>query len=228
MYTIFGEIGTRILAKHAGGGDHPSEFECLGQQWYLLPEVFAPSQTASTALFAEWLPYPTEGSFLEVGSGTGVIAVIAAQRGCASVTALDIGLPAVANTTANVVRYGVGDRVRVLHSDLFAALHESERFDMIFWNSNVVEAPSTFKYRRDLERAICDPDYAAHGRYLREGVKWLAPNGRLLLGFNSLGNQGRLYELAGQAGLQISTLNRSISEAAGIPVEYQLLELRPV
>ncbi|MGO1079213.1 methyltransferase [Inquilinus sp. CA228] len=227
MYTIFGDIGTKLIAKHGGGDGLSAEFKLLGRQWYLLPEVFAPPHTASTALFAEWLPYPIGGRFLEVGSGAGVIAVVAAQRGCASVTALDIGLSAVANTVANVVRHGVSDRVRVLHSDLFEALHESERFDMIFWNSNFVEAPETFEYRRDVERAICDPGYAAHGRYLREGGKWLTPNGRLLLGFSSLGNQGRLQELARQAGLQVSVLNRFAGQSAGISVEFQLLELRP-
>ena len=36
----------------------------------------------------------------------------------------------------NAELHGVGDRMRVLHSDLFDALEPGERFDLIFWNSN--------------------------------------------------------------------------------------------
>lgn len=219
--------GQALVERH-GGVARLTEFELLGRVWTLLPEVFAPIHTKSTELFSTWLPYPVGGSVLEIGSGTGVTAVTAALRGCASVVAADISAAAVQNTGANVSRHGVGDRVRFLHSDLFEAIDPAERFDLIFWNSNVIEAPAEFEYTRDLEWAFFDRDYAAHRRYLRQGPQRLTPTGRMFLGFNNLGNVPVLNAIAAEAGLEVAVANRQLGNAGDMPVEFLLLELVPM
>jgi release factor glutamine methyltransferase len=118
-----------------------------------------------------------------MGSGTGVTAVSAALAGCLRVTALDISSAAVQNTRRNVVRHGVVDRMDVRHSDLFDALSADERFDLIYWNSNFVEAPSDFVNASDLHHAFFDPGYETHRRYLLQAPYHLSERGRLLLGF---------------------------------------------
>ncbi|GGZ15227.1 hypothetical protein GCM10010387_04410 [Streptomyces inusitatus] len=218
------EIGRRLAARHRSLEERPKEFELLGRSWDLLPGVFAPVWTTSTEVFSAWLPYPPGGSFLEIGSGTGVTAVMAALSGCAQVTAVDITEPAVRNTRLNTARHHVADRVRVLRGDLFDALGGDDRFDMIFWNSNVVEAPERFAYEDDIQPAIFDPGYAAHARYLRHGPRHLTEEGRLLLGFNSLGNLDRLNRLAAERGLRTVT-RHSVSRRAGdFAVDFLLLE----
>jgi ribosomal protein L11 methyltransferase len=50
---------------------------------------------------------------LDVGTGSGILAIVAARLGVASVTALDLDPDAVAAAAANAARNGVAERVRV-------------------------------------------------------------------------------------------------------------------
>jgi len=70
-------------------------------------------------------------SVLDVGCGSGVLAVAAALLGAASVTAVDISPAAIAATTANAVRNQVGKRV-VVSGTPVAEL--TDRFDVIVAN----------------------------------------------------------------------------------------------
>jgi release factor glutamine methyltransferase len=211
-----------LLSKHEQI-EKPGTFTMLEREWDLLPGVFAPIFTGASSLFARWVPYPKGGSFLEVGSGTGLIAVSAALAGCDPVVAVDITEEAVRNTASNARRHGVADRVRALVSDLYDGL-PGQRFDMIFWNSNFVEVPATYTYATPLEQAVFDPDYATHRRYLAQASQHLTARGRLLLGFSSMGRLARLQDVAAELGRDVVVLTNEVRD---VPhrVEYQLLEL---
>ncbi|OLE20075.1 MAG: methyltransferase [Catenulispora sp. 13_1_20CM_3_70_7] len=225
MDTKSSDRALSLYQRHLDTGAVPDRFSLLGQEWELLGGVFSPSFTPVTELFTTWLPYPVGGSFLEMGSGAGVTAVTAAQKGCAAVTALDISATAVANTGRNAELHGVADRVRALRSDMFDALGPDERFDLIFWNSNFVEMDTDFVNATDLHHAFFDPGYRAHRRYLAEAPGRLTDGGRLLLGFADIGNTAKLRTLGAEAGLTIDVLRAERRELE-IPIEFQLLELR--
>lgn len=216
--------GKDLMRRHLEREYAPVSFPLLGREWTLLPDVFAPTLTPVTELFSSWIPYPVGGTFLEVGSGAGVTAVVAAEAGCTAVTALDISPAAAENTRLNVRRHRVGDRVRVLRSDLFDALAPEERFDVIFWNSNFVEPPPGFVNESDFHHAFFDPDYSAHRRFVSEGPGRLTATGRLLLGFSDLGSRDLLDELCAEAGLELVTLCAETRQRE-IRIEFQLLEL---
>ncbi|MEV4053567.1 methyltransferase [Amycolatopsis sp. NPDC049688] len=218
------DVGNALTTRHGAEAARSSEFELLGRAWTLLPGVFAPTLTMSTALFTEWLPYPVNGSFLEVGTGAGVTAVSAALRGCASVTAADISAAAADNARVNAERHGVSDRVRVLRTDLFDAIEPGTRYDVIFWNSNVINAPDEFAYTDDLQWAFFDRHYDTHRRYLAQAGRFLNPGGRLFLGFNSLGDWVTLTELAREAGFEVRTERTTQGQVGDFPVEISLLE----
>ena len=173
-----------------------------------------------------WIPYPVGGTLLEMGSGTGVTAVSAALAGCLRVTALDISSAAVQNTQRNAERHGVADRVDVRHSDLFDALSAGERFDLIYWNSNFVEAPSDFVNASDLHHAFFDPGYETHRRYLLQAPYHLSERGRLLLGFSDLGSWEHLRTACSAAGLTAEVLRAQRCQLE-TSIEFQLVELRP-
>jgi release factor glutamine methyltransferase len=218
--------GQRLLRMHTKHADSPTSFSLFGREWDLLHDVFSPVYCYSTQLFTMWLPYPIGGTLLEVGSGTGVIAVTAALRGCVQVTAVDISEAAVRNTLLNVHRHGVEHRVRVLHSDLFDALDAGERFDVIFWNSNFIEPPATFDHNSALSATIFDPNYATHQRFLQSATHRLKENGRLLLGFSNLGNKELLNKLSSDSGLRVQTI-RSSKFTLPIGMCYEILEFIP-
>ena len=73
-------------------------------------------------------------SGLDMGSGTGVLAIIAAMSGAAHVDAVDIDRWAYENCTENIATNGVADRITPLEGD--AALIEGRSYDFIFANIN--------------------------------------------------------------------------------------------
>lgn len=218
--------GQQLFRRHLDEGDRQTEFELAGRRWTLLPGVFAPTYSPVTELFTAWIPYPVGGTLLEMGSGTGVTAVSAALDGCRRVTALDISAAAVQNTRRNVERHGVADRVVVHQSDLFDALSADERFDVIYWNSNFVEAPQEFVNASDLHHAFFDPGYETHRRYLLQAPYHLSERGRLLLGFSDLGSWEQLRAACDAAGLTAEVLRAQQCQLE-ISIEFQLVELRP-
>ncbi len=218
--------GTYLLRKWEQEITAPMTFDLLGRQWDLLPGVFNAAGTPVTCLFTSWLPYPAGGSFCEMGCGAGVTAVTAALAGCRRVTASDVSDQAVANTALNAARHGVSDIADVRRGDLFEPFTETERFDVVFWNSNFTEAPADHDNASGLEHALFDPGYRAHRRFLEQAPAHVARGGRLLLGFADIGNSARLRELAAAAGLG-ARIVRSQSVALEQPVEFQLYEFFP-
>ncbi|MEU9335588.1 methyltransferase [Streptomyces sp. NPDC048290] len=217
----------RALQHALVGDDLPDSFTLLGREWSLHRGVFPSTLSAATEVLASIVPYPRGGSFLEIGCGTGVIAVTAALSGCASVTALDINEKAVANTVVNAGRHGVGDRVRVLHSDMYAALGPDDRFNTVFWNVPWTYVEDGYALSTDLHSAVFDPGYQGQARYIAGAPAHLAEGGRLLLGTADLGDRERLDQLAEKAGMRIEVLRRVRRIEEVRVMEYQVLELHP-
>ena len=215
----------------AADGERPGVFTMRGREWTLLPEVFAPPYSASTDAAMELLGFvagpqaPRRGSFLEIGCGTGIIAVSAALAGCERVLATDINEHAVENAARNAQRHGVADRVTARHSDLFDALDPGRRFDTVYWHSNFVLAPADYRYTSVHECAYVDPGYAAHRRYLAEAPRWTTPGGSALLHFSDRGDLAGLHAIADESGRELDVL-RSIRVREGREiVEHMLIKV---
>ncbi len=217
--------------------DRPRVFTLEGREWDLFDEVFAPVYSPSTSVSLDLLGLNdggsrgSSGSFLEIGCGTGVIAVTAALAGCERVVAADISPSAVENAAVNAERHGVTDRLRAVHSDLFSGLREQERFDTVFWSSNYVLGPEGYEYRSVHERAYVDAGYQAHRRYLEQSVHWTTPGGRVLLHFSDRGDLAALYEIADACGrelLTVSSCRVREGEYGEDMVEHMLIEIRPI
>jgi release factor glutamine methyltransferase len=206
--------------------DRPQIFRLAGRDWDLLADVFPPVDSPSTATFLELLDFPTGGSVLEVGCGTGVIAVSAALAGCTRVVATDINPQAVQNAELNAARHGVADRVWCVTSDLFSALDPDDVFDLVFWHSNFVFAPEVMQLNMH-DLAYVDPAYRGHRGYLREAPRRVSPGGIALLGFSSRGQLARLRKLADTVDVVVDLFaHKEIVERDGT-VDYQLLRLSP-
>src|SRR3954470_6128782 len=136
MYHLQDYRGSIERSRRAAA-DHPApaEFDLDGRRWDLLPGVFSPASSPTTGFslrllgLAEPQRTPMTGSFLEIGCGTGVIAVSAALAGCDRVVAADVNPAAVANAALNAARHGVSDRCSAVRGDLFDALDPDDRFD---------------------------------------------------------------------------------------------------
>lgn len=148
-----------------------------GVKFYVDERVIVPR--SHIAFLLKDLPKPAR--VLDLCTGSGCLAALAARAyPKAHVVASDISSDALA-----VARKNVGRRVRLVRSDLFAAL-EGERFDLIVSNPPYVDAPAMRKlpreYRHEPRLALAaGPDgLALVRRILAEARGHLAPRGVLL------------------------------------------------
>ncbi len=105
----------------------PLEFPDL----YVDPGVFVPTQGS----FLIWKYLFREGigahqRCLDIGCGTGLLAIQMARNGAAHVHGIDLDEVAVATTLTNAFRNGVADRVSATTADLFPWVPD-ERYDVI-------------------------------------------------------------------------------------------------
>ncbi|MEE9594994.1 MAG: HemK2/MTQ2 family protein methyltransferase [Candidatus Hydrothermarchaeales archaeon] len=92
--------------------------------------VYEPAE--DTFLLADSLLNEEYGDVLEIGTGTGILALICAAR-AKRVVAVDIGSEAVMCARQNARRNGI-ENVDVIRGDLFGAIRKAPLFDLIIFN----------------------------------------------------------------------------------------------
>lgn len=144
---------------------------------------------------------------LDLCTGSGALAVAAGLGGAAAVTAVDISRRAVLAARLNAVLNRV--RVRVLHSDLFAALGE-QRFDVIVSNPPYLPSARANLPERGLERAweAGNDGRALVDRIIAEAPRRLSPGGSLLLVHSSVCGVARTIDGLSGAGLEARVVER--------------------
>ena len=87
-------------------------------------------------LLGAWFNLEPGMSVLDIGTGTGLIALMAAQRGAGSVTAVEIDPDAAGQALENVRRSEWADRIEVINADI-----------------------ALFTARTGFDRIVCNPPY---------------------------------------------------------------------
>lgn len=151
---------------------------------------------------------------LDMGTGSGVNAILAATRG-ADVVALDLNPHAVEAAKANAVRNQVADRIDVRRSDLFA--EADGRFDLV-----IFDPPFRWMKPRDwAEASITDEDYQTLTAFFATVREHLTENGRILVFFGTTADIGYLEQLIESNGLAFRIVSRRELDKDGHPVEYR-------
>ncbi|MFJ9523080.1 HemK2/MTQ2 family protein methyltransferase [Kitasatospora sp. NPDC101801] len=178
------------------------------------PGVYPPQ--GDSALLAEALGEeltrrsPERRELLELGTGNGALAVVAAAHG-ARVTAVDVSRLAL--TTAWVNARLRGRRIRLRHGDLTDPVR-GRVFDVVISNPPYVPAPGAAVPERGLARAW---DAGPDGRLLLDRVcrqvpGLLAPGGVLLLVQSSLAGTAATVDALVRAGLETEVVARRRQE----------------
>ena len=84
-------------------------------------------------LLGAWADIPQGCSVLDIGTGTGVIALMAAQRGAGKVVAIEIDAAAAVQAAANASQSEWADKIEVVTADV-AGYHSDIRFERILSN----------------------------------------------------------------------------------------------
>ena len=196
---------SRVLLQRNLEATTPYVVEFGGLPFVVNPNVFSPAVFNDTFFFAANMPFRAGERFLEVGSGTGLIAALAAIKGASFVVAVDVNPGAVRNTRENLAAHGLGAVSSVREGDVFSPLGSDERFDTIWWN-----VPFMHCDKEDLtmlEKALYDPGYEALERYLAGAKQHLRPDGHVLIGFSDThGHMEVLEALAARYGWTLRVL----------------------
>ena len=225
-----------VLEKSQQEAAFPYEVEKLGIKISVFENVFSPKYFIDADYFVENLlnidGLNIKGSkFLEIGTGTGIIAIKMAQAG-AKVTATDINPDAVKNAEFNVNKINMSQMVTIKYGDIFGAV-PGERFDIIFWNvpfgywdESAKDNPDIGNMK-DLAKAAFDPGYEHLSRYLKQGFDYLNPGGRLLVGYGPGGGQEDLMDdIAAGLGLEKTILKEDHVDGVGDVDFLQILEFK--
>jgi HemK-related putative methylase len=172
----------------------PSETWLFGHRLRTDPEVFHPVFFRSTRVLLEALGDLRGKSVLDMGTGSGSLAVFATARG-ARVTACDVNPHAVELARENLRRNGLG--AEVVESNLFAAL-AGRRFDLICFNIPFYPKAAT----THLEAAFFAGPNFETVRAFAEGCRaHLAPGGQVVIVFSEDSGYHRILSLFDGAGL---------------------------
>jgi release factor glutamine methyltransferase len=170
------------------------------------------------------LPLPAAPLVVDLGTGSGCLAIVAARLlPAARIVATDISAAALAVARGNASRHAVADRILFLEGDLFAALEGhglSGDVDLLISNPPYIPAAEVDRLApevRDhepLQALTPGPDgLAIHRRIAAGAAGVLRPGGRLLaeIGFSQEPGARALY---GAAGFAVETIH---ADLAGIP-----------
>ncbi len=196
-------VTTRQKEQQARWRSAPEEGYCVslaGLAFVVLPDVFPPR--ADTDLLRRHLRVPDGGAVLDVGTGSGALAVLACKAGAARCVALDISPAAVRNAQANAKQHGLSDRMDVRLSDGLAALQSGEVFDLVIAN-----LPGRSAEARDVvEGAQWDAGFRTHRRFLEGIGAHLSPAAEIVMTKANYPEINDLLRLAERAGFRARIL----------------------
>jgi release factor glutamine methyltransferase len=152
--------------------------------------------------------YAVDRRVLDIGTGSGALAIAAARAGATSVTAVDLSWRSVAATWMNSRLNRAAVSVR--HGDLFAPV-AGRRFELVVANPPYVPSESSVLPRHPIARAW---DAGPDGRALLDRIcagagDILTPNGDLLLVHSELSGTQRTLDALTEAGLRAQVLARA-------------------
>ena len=152
----------------------------LEHKIWIFPHVFAPSDQKVVNLLYENLILKDNAAVLDVGTGSGILALIAAKKGARQVVATDNHPNAVENARFNARKLGLEVEVRG-PCHLFDEV-AGERFDVILFNAPWIYGEPKSLY----DTALYDPDYCVITDFFRHVGDHLKSDGLIYLQYSDI------------------------------------------
>jgi len=195
----------------------PFEYSVAGIKLTVLPQVYPGG--IDSELTSEAIGDVAGKSVLDLCTGTGIVAVKAAQRGADVVVAVDLNPEAVRNAKLNAEKLGL-NQIEVREGFLFEPI-DDQRFDVI-----AINPPYTGKKPAN-KTEICfwDEDNNTTRRFFAEYKQHLNPNGEAYLAWADFSSIELIEELAGANNTKLELVqSRSTPSGLATFLVYKLLE----
>ena len=216
-------MSEEATAERRAAWDHDEPYHTTvdGVEIRVHPDVFSPKYFGSTEFIAENMPQPTGKSVLDIGTGTGALAVIAAKRGAKNVVATDIMGQALDTARRNASAHGVESLVTVKESDVFSEIED--RFDVILWNWPFGPVDEIEDIR---ERQLLDPQYEGMNRFLSSFDQHVNQKKSAYIAFSpEMGHPELLSKLSEKHGVSLEVYAEEPQRRDGSDISMQLLQL---
>lgn len=177
----------------------------LGERVCWNEKVYRPSH--DTLLIVEYLernPQLVRGkAVLDVGSGTGIVGIVAARLGARTTVSIDIAPTAVRATLCTLRVNGVED-YHVARCDLHTCIREKAPFDLIVFNPPYLPLPESECLDEESLAWCGGPNGTSVALRFLEGLEgWCKSGSRMLLVASSLMDFDRLLKGAGGIRLRV-------------------------
>jgi release factor glutamine methyltransferase len=155
-----------------------------------LPNVYAGG--LDSELMCEVIDIPKGSKVLDVCTGTGVIAIAAAQLGASKVVAIDLNPEAVKNAIINRDALGL-KQIDIREGSLFEPV-KNELFDVIIINPPYINHAAADK----TEICFWDADNAVTRQFFAQYQSHIMPNSSVYIGWADFADTRLIHELATQ------------------------------
>jgi release factor glutamine methyltransferase len=166
----------------------------------VLENVYEPAE--DSFFFAENLAIRDGGKVIDVGTGCGILGVIAAKK-ASRVVAIDVNPYAVMCARKNAEINGVADRVFLVQGDLFSPLRIRKEFDLILFNAPYL--PSEESEKDSWVEWAWDGGVSGRNvidRFICEAPKYLKPTGEIIVMQSTLSNVEKTLQGFEERGLK--------------------------
>jgi release factor glutamine methyltransferase len=175
----------------------------LGKKFHVYPNTFWPFLD-SQPLVRNFRIHAGD-SVLDVGTGSGVIAIFACYAQASRVLALDVNPAAIRSARRNAREHGFDSIMEVRRSDLFAQVGD-EQFDVITANLPFRNKPAPDV----VARSQWDTGFQTNTGFFQQVGKHLKPGGRLYFAHSNFGDVDEVRRLAREAGFRVRLLASSV------------------
>ncbi|MES2105706.1 MAG: methyltransferase [Pseudomonadota bacterium] len=179
----------------------------LGKEFLVYPNTFWPF-TDSQPLVKNFHIENGE-NVLDVGTGSGVIAIFSCYSGAGRVVAVDINPAAIKSAKHNAKQHGFDKIMKVKRSNLFEKIGQ-EKFDVITANIPFRNKPAPDV----VARSQWDTDFKTNTQFFKEVGNHLNPGGRIYFVQSNFGETKEMKRLAKEAGFSVKALGTESSGKA--------------